>query len=73
VSHVLVVDVEDKEGNEWSEMTPYDSGLSGWRLLWDRWCPIPALRTDTKMPRYNAIINQLVGALGRQPQAAGRG
>jgi hypothetical protein len=28
----------------WQNLTPYDGGVSGWRLLWDRWCPIPSLR-----------------------------
>ena len=40
---VIVVDVENRE-SEWHDLTPYEGGLSGWRLLWDRVCPIPYLR-----------------------------
>ncbi len=43
-SQVIVVDVEDRDDSVWHNLTPIDGGLSGWRLLWDRWCPIPALR-----------------------------
>jgi hypothetical protein len=41
---VIVVDVEDRDDSVWHNLTPIDGGLSGWHLLWDRWCPIPALR-----------------------------
>jgi lysophospholipid hydrolase len=41
---VIVVDVEDRDDSVWQNLTPLDGGLSGWRLLWDRWCPIPSLR-----------------------------
>jgi len=41
---VIVVDVEDRDDSVWHNLTPLDGGLSGWRLLWDRWCPIPSLR-----------------------------
>ena len=41
---VIVVDVEDRDASVWADITSYDGGLSGWRLLWDRWCPIPSLR-----------------------------
>ena len=43
-AQVVVVDVEDRDDSVWHNLTAYDGGLSGWRLLWDRWCPIPALR-----------------------------
>ncbi|EIE18912.1 patatin-domain-containing protein, partial [Coccomyxa subellipsoidea C-169] len=63
VDTVIVVDVEDRDDSVWHNLTPIDGGLSGWRLLWDRWCPIPALRcaslSDTSMPRYNQIVNAL--------------
>ena len=42
---VIVVDVEDRDDSVWHNLTPFDGGLSGWRLLWDRWCPIPQLRS----------------------------
>ena len=44
VLQVIVVDVEDRDDSVWHNLTPLDGGLSGWRLLWDRWCPIPSLR-----------------------------
>ncbi|CAL8463928.1 g3463 [Coccomyxa elongata] len=59
VDTVIVVDVEDRDDSVWHNLTPIDGGLSGWRLLWDRWCPIPALRYNIKMPRYNQIVNAL--------------
>lgn len=46
VLQVIVVDVEDRDDSVWHNLTPIDGGLSGWRLLWDRWCPIPALRSN---------------------------
>ena len=44
VDTVIVVDVEDKDASVWRNLSAYDGGISGWRLLWDRWCPIPSLR-----------------------------
>ena len=44
VDTVIVVDVEDKDASVWRNLTSYEGGISGWRLLWDRWCPIPSLR-----------------------------
>jgi hypothetical protein len=41
---VIVVDVEDRDDSMWHNLSPLEGGLSGWSLLWDRWCPIPALR-----------------------------
>ena len=41
---VIVVDVEDRDDSVWHNLTPFDGGLSGWRLLWDRSCPIPRFR-----------------------------
>jgi len=59
VGSCIVVDVEDKEG-PWKSLQSYDGGVSGWKLLWDRWCPLPSLRFGyTMMPRYNQLINAL--------------
>lgn len=44
VDSVIVVDVEDKDASVWQNLSAYDGGISGWQLLWDRWCPIPSLR-----------------------------
>ena len=58
----MQVDVEDKTSNAWHTLTPYDGGISGWRLLWDRLCPIPTLRwagSGKKAPRYQELINTL--------------
>eukprot|EP00798_Chlamydomonas_sp_ICE-L_P019927 gene19927-26631_t len=61
VETVIVVDVEGKDDLGWASLTPYDGGVSGWRLLWDRWCPVPSWRSkpNVKLPRYSQIINQL--------------
>lgn len=59
----LQVDVEDKQSGAWHNLTPYDGGLSGWRVLWDRYCPIPSLRSarvgSPGHPRYREMINAL--------------
>lgn len=55
----LQVDVEDKQSGAWHSLTPYDGGLSGWRLLWDRVCPIPSLRFGGAVPRYRELVNAL--------------
>ena len=44
VDSVIVVDVEGRDDMGWRNLAPYDGGLSGWRLLWDRWCPVPRWR-----------------------------
>ena len=43
---MIVVDVEDRDASVWQNLSAYDGGVSGWRLLWDRWCPIPSLRCE---------------------------
>lgn len=53
------VDVEDKQSGAWHTLTPYDGGLSGWRLLWDRLCPVPSLRFGKAAPRYRELVNAL--------------
>ena len=53
------MDVEDKQSGAWHSLTPYDGGLSGWRLLWDRICPIPSLRFGGAVPRYRELVNAL--------------
>lgn len=53
------VDVEDKQSGAWHTLTPYDGGLSGWRLLWDRMCPVPSLRFGKAAPRYRELVNAL--------------
>jgi lysophospholipid hydrolase len=51
--------VEDKMASSWATMKPYVGGLSGWHLLWDRYCPFPNLRYGTKAPKYQELINAL--------------
>ncbi len=52
----------------WRNLATYDGGLSGWRLLWDRWCPVPSWRfsSSSSSPasslrplRYASLINKL--------------
>ncbi|GLC44977.1 hypothetical protein PLESTB_001747900 [Pleodorina starrii] len=50
VDSVIVVDVEGRDDMGWRSLTPYDGGLSGWRLLWDRLCPIPRWRFTAAAP-----------------------
>ena len=57
VDTVIVVDVEDKDASVWRNLSAYDGGLSGWRLLWDRWCPIPNLR-HTPPPLITACMRR---------------
>ena len=52
---VIVVDVEDRDDSVWHNLSPFDGGLSGWRLLWDRYCPIPSWRYGLKLPRYQQV------------------
>ena len=35
-SQVIVVDVEGKDDSGWRNLMPFDGGVSGWQLLWDR-------------------------------------
>lgn len=58
--------MEDKQSGAWHALTPYDGGLSGWRLLWDRFCPVPAWRSTAgarggggQVPRYRELMNAL--------------
>lgn len=49
------MDVEDRDDSVWHNLSPFDGGLSGWRLLWDRYCPIPSWRYGLKLPRYQQV------------------
>ncbi|RMZ52451.1 hypothetical protein APUTEX25_000030, partial [Auxenochlorella protothecoides] len=59
VGTVIVVDVEDRDQSAWHNLTPYDGGVSGWQLLWDRWCPVEAWRYNVRIPRYSQLMNSL--------------
>ena len=59
VGTVLVVDVEDRDQSAWHNLSPYDGGVSGWQLLWDRWCPVKAWRYNVRIPRYSQLVNSL--------------
>lgn len=56
VDTVIVVDVESKD-SMWQNLTPYEGGISGWQILWDKWCPVPSLRFGAQMPKYSQLIN----------------
>ena len=64
---VIVVDVEDRDDSVWHNLTPFDGGLSGWRLLWDRWCPIPRFRSESAKPWVlcHAVSHWLLQQTGR--------
>ena len=45
-----------RDASAWHEITPYDGGISGWQLLWDRWCPIPSLRYAPQSTRTSSSV-----------------
>lgn len=51
--------MEDKQSTAWHGLTPFDGGLSGWRLLWDRVCPVRGWRFNVTVPRYRELVNAL--------------
>lgn len=55
----MQVDVEDKAAGTWQSLATIDGGLSGWRLLWDRLCPIPNMCFNIIAPRYRELVNAL--------------
>ena len=56
---VIVVDVEDRDESAWHNLSVHDGGVSGWQLLWDRFCPIPSWRFNVRVPGYAAVMNTL--------------
>ena len=62
VLQVIVVDVEDRDDSVWHNLTPLDGGLSGWRLLWDRWCPIPSFRCLSAVTRLSHGLRRIVSS-----------
>ena len=59
VDTLIVVDVEDKDFCTWKDLAPYESGLSGFFLLWEsiRSC---VSRKPFRYPRYGEMINSLM-------------
>ncbi|KAK3255714.1 hypothetical protein CYMTET_35114 [Cymbomonas tetramitiformis] len=58
---VIAVDVMDKEAFIFKRLAPFDGGLSGWRLLWERWNPFSGVQNKT--PRYNELVETLMHAV----------
>ena len=68
VDTVIVVDVEDKDASVWRNLSAYDGGISGWRLLWDRWCPIPSLRSSSiDLPLQHPSAPAVIGITDVRP------
>lgn len=61
-SVVIAVDVEDRNVSPWSNLSmPVEGVLSGWQILWDRWCPIPSWTSGQRFPRQQHMLNALCG------------
>ncbi len=53
---VIVVDVEDRDDSAFANLTPYEGGLSGWSMLWDKLCPVPRFRCAEMSQGSQALI-----------------
>lgn len=61
-SVIIAVDVEDRNVSPWSNLSmPVEGVLSGWRILWDRWCPISSWTSGQRFPRQQHMLNALCG------------
>lgn len=61
-SVIIAVDVEDRDVSAWSNLSmPVEGVLSGWQILWDRWCPIPSWTSGQRFPRQQHMLNALCG------------
>lgn len=61
-SIVIAVDVENRDVSAWSNLSmPVEGVLSGWRILWDRWCPIASWTSGQRFPRQQHMLNALCG------------
>ncbi len=61
-SIIIAVDVEDRDVSAWSNLSmPVEGVLSGWQILWDRWCPIPSWTSGQRFPRQQHMLNALCG------------
>ena len=59
VDTLIVVDVEDKDFCTWKDLAPYESGLSGFYLLWQS-LRSAVSRKPFRYPRYGEMINSLL-------------
>jgi predicted acylesterase/phospholipase RssA/CRP-like cAMP-binding protein len=61
-SVIIAVDVEDRDVSAWSNLAmPVEGVLSGWQIMWDRWCPIPSWTSGQRFPRQQHMLNALCG------------
>jgi predicted acylesterase/phospholipase RssA/CRP-like cAMP-binding protein len=63
---VIVVDVEDRDHSAWHNLSPTDGGISGWQLLWDRWCPVERWRYGIRIPNHASLMNSLTWMAHKQ-------
>ncbi|KAL4530592.1 hypothetical protein Ndes2526B_g02061 [Nannochloris sp. 'desiccata'] len=63
---VIVVDVEDRDQSAWDNLSQTDGGISGWHLLWDRWCPVEKWRYGIKLPNHASLMNALTWMAHKQ-------
>lgn len=59
VATVIVVDVEDRDQSAWAGMTPSDGVMSGWKLIWNEWCPVPSWRFKFHLPGKGQMVSAL--------------
>jgi len=59
VDTLIVVDVEDKDFCTWKDLDPYESGLSGFYLLWQSLKSVVS-RKPFRYPRYGEMISSLL-------------
>jgi predicted acylesterase/phospholipase RssA/CRP-like cAMP-binding protein len=63
---VIVVDVEDRDQSAWDNLSQTDGGISGWQLLWDRWCPVKKWKYGIKLPNHASLMNALTWMAHKQ-------
>jgi len=63
---VIVVDLEDRDQSAWDNLSQTDGGISGWQLLWDKWCPVEKWRYGIKLPSHASLMNALTWMAHKQ-------
>jgi predicted acylesterase/phospholipase RssA/CRP-like cAMP-binding protein len=63
---VIVVDVEDRDQSSWEDLSSTDGGISGWKILWDRWCPVKKWKYGIRVPGHASIMNGLTWMAHKQ-------
>ena len=56
VDTVIVVDVESKDDSGWRNLMPFQGGVSGWQLLWDRWAVVRLSQAIQRILLYSCLL-----------------